>query len=97
MRTSIHACGTATGNLYRQGLGLFFLDDVYRFEAGVVVPADAPAELSYGLVDLQDGERPTRYWIGTANFYAITQYNRSFFYAMAVIDLGQAVGQQRVK
>lgn len=66
-------------------------------EAGVHVALTVPDTIPYGLVDLQDGERPTRYWIGTANFYAITQYNRSFFYAMAVIDLGQAVGQQRVK
>ena len=66
-------------------------------EAGVHVAISVPETLTYGLIDLQDGERPTRYWIGTANFYAITQYNRSFFYAMAVIDLGQAVGQQRHK
>ncbi len=65
--------------------------------AGVNVALTVPDAIPYGLVDLQDGERPTRFWIGTANFYAITQYNRSFFYAMAVIDLGQAVGQQRGK
>ncbi len=66
-------------------------------EAGVNVALTVPDTIPYGLVDLQDGERPTRYWIGTSNFYAITQYNRSFFYAMAVIDLGQAVGRQRLK
>jgi membrane-bound lytic murein transglycosylase B len=51
--------------------------------------------MNYGLVDLQDGERPVQYWLATQNFYAITQYNRSFYYAMAVIGLGQAVSQQR--
>ncbi len=66
-------------------------------DAGVNVALTVPDTIPYGLVDLQDGERPTRYWLGTANFYAITQYNRSFFYAMAVIDLGQAVGRQRIK
>lgn len=65
-------------------------------EAGVNVAITVPDTIGYGLVDLQDGDRPTRYWLGTANFYAITQYNRSFFYAMAVIDLGQAVSQQRL-
>ncbi len=66
-------------------------------DAGINVALTIPDAIPYGLVDLQDGERPTRYWIGTANFYAITQYNRSFFYAMAVIDLGQAVALQRTK
>ncbi len=64
-------------------------------DAGVNVAIAVPESITYGLVDLQDGERPTRYWIGTGNFFAITQYNRSFFYAMAVIELGQAVAQQR--
>ncbi len=64
-------------------------------EAGVNVALAVPESITYGLVDLQDGNRPTRYWIGTGNFFAITQYNRSFFYAMAVIELGQAVAQQR--
>jgi len=44
-----------------------------------------------GLIDLQNGTDATEYWVATNNFYAITQYNRSYFYAMSVIELGQAV------
>jgi membrane-bound lytic murein transglycosylase B len=64
-------------------------------QAGVTTSNDIPAAISYGLVDLQDGERPTLYWLGTANFFAIAQYNRSFFYAMTVIELGKAIRQHR--
>jgi membrane-bound lytic murein transglycosylase B len=45
------------------------------------------------LVELQNaGSEPT-YVAGTENFYAITRYNWSSYYAMAVIDLGKAVAQ----
>lgn len=64
-------------------------------QSGVTLPSDVPRTLMVGLVDLQDGERPTRYWVGSDNFFAITKYNRSYFYAMAVIELGNAIRQQR--
>ncbi len=34
----LNQCGTAEGDLYLQGLGPFFLDDLWRFEAAWVVP-----------------------------------------------------------
>ncbi|HEY1043489.1 MAG TPA: lytic murein transglycosylase B [Telluria sp.] len=63
--------------------------------AGVTSPASLPAGERFGLVDLQNGFDPTEYWLGTDNFFAITQYNRSYFYAMSVINLGRAVRQAR--
>jgi membrane-bound lytic murein transglycosylase B len=66
-------------------------------EAGVILPAQVPATLSYGLVDLEDDDRPVQYWLATGNFFAITRYNRSYYYAMAVIELGQAVSRQRAQ
>jgi membrane-bound lytic murein transglycosylase B len=47
-----------------------------------------------GLVDLEDGIHPTQYWLGSSNFFAITKYNRSFYYAMAVIELSKAIKQR---
>ncbi|MBL8311376.1 MAG: DUF2145 domain-containing protein [Burkholderiales bacterium] len=42
----LNDCGAADAALYRQGLGEFFLDDPFRFEAAWVVPtADAQARL----------------------------------------------------
>ena len=34
----LNECGTAVGHLYRQGLGEFFLDDLWRYEAVWAVP-----------------------------------------------------------
>jgi membrane-bound lytic murein transglycosylase B len=59
--------------------------------AGVATPLAPPPERLYGLIDLQNGADATEYWIATNNFFAITQYNRSYFYAMSVIELGRAV------
>jgi membrane-bound lytic murein transglycosylase B len=69
--------------------------DAFR-QAGVIA-SDAQDQFLYGLIDLQDGERPTLDWLGSGNFFAIAKYNRSFFYAMSVIDLGSAVKTQRAK
>jgi membrane-bound lytic murein transglycosylase B len=45
------------------------------------------------LIELLNGDAPPSYVAGTENFYAITRYNWSSYYAMAVIELGQAVSQ----
>ena len=43
------------------------------------------------LVELQNGEGEPQYVAGTENFYVITRYNWSSYYAMAVIELGREV------
>ncbi|MEY4137994.1 MAG: hypothetical protein RLZZ371_176 [Pseudomonadota bacterium] len=45
------------------------------------------------LIELQNGDAAPSYVAGTDNFYTITRYNWSSYYAMAVIELGQAVAQ----
>jgi membrane-bound lytic murein transglycosylase B len=45
------------------------------------------------LVELQNGPEPPQYVAGTENFYVITRYNWSSYYAMAVIELGREVRQ----
>lgn len=47
------------------------------------------------LIELQNGEAAPSYVAGTSNFYAITRYNWSSYYAMAVIELGEAIRRQR--
>jgi membrane-bound lytic murein transglycosylase B len=43
------------------------------------------------LIELLNGADAPQYVAGTENFYAITRYNWSSYYAMAVIELGREV------
>ena len=80
--------------------------DVSALLAAGLLPSFSPAALSQSgvsaevgnhgteetaaLIDLVTPGKPTEYWLGLQNFYVITRYNRSSFYAMAVNDLAEA-------
>jgi membrane-bound lytic murein transglycosylase B len=57
-----------------------------------------PARAHEGLLALvmvENGDAAPSYVAGTRNFYVVTRYNWSSYYALAVITLGEAVRQAR--
>lgn len=73
-----------------RGLRATFSYDQISALAGISSD-NIPVHISYGLIDLQNGAAQDEFWVGTDNFYAITQYNRSYFYAMSVYELGRII------
>ncbi|MGB1239754.1 MAG: lytic murein transglycosylase, partial [Pseudomonadales bacterium] len=55
-------------------------------DASVALPADSLALLLNFPLQKQD-----EFWFGLQNFYVITRYNRSRFYAMAVYQLSELI------
>jgi len=64
-------------------------------EAGAQLP-DAARQFPglLGFVELQNGDEPPTFVASTRNFYIVTRYNWSAYYAMAVIDLGEALKRE---
>jgi membrane-bound lytic murein transglycosylase B len=63
--------------------------------AGAQLPdaaRDFPGPLAF--VELQNGDAAPTYVLGTRNFYIVTRYNWSSYYAMAVIELGAALKRE---
>jgi len=65
-------------------------------KAGVEVRgAPLPADTRAVLLRLETPERPADFRIGLHNFYVLTRYNRSVFYALAVADLAEQLRAPR--
>jgi membrane-bound lytic murein transglycosylase B len=64
-------------------------------QAGIAAHAGAPAEAKAVLIELGTPQRASDWRLGFHNFWVLTRYNRSAFYASAVYDLAQALRSRR--
>lgn len=64
-------------------------------QQGVVADGDGNGNRPAALIDLVTPDAPTEYWLGFGNFYTITRYNRSSFYAMSVFQLAEEIRAAR--
>lgn len=62
---------------------------------GIDIPHTAP-DAPAALIDLVTPAAPMEYWLGYQNFYVITRYNRSSFYAMTVFQFAQTLQARRL-
>jgi len=60
-------------------------------DAGITSNDEIAQDEKLVLADLVNVDAPADHVLGTQNFYAITRYNRSYFYAMAVIELASTL------
>lgn len=58
---------------------------------GFAIPARYGDQVQVSVITLE-GEAGPEVWLGFRNFYVITRYNRSPLYAMAVLQLAEALG-----
>jgi hypothetical protein len=89
----LNQCGTAVGSIYRQGLGEFFLDDLWRYEAVWSVPA--PALQAPLLALLIDPARSLRLHERDYNMVAYawgTRYQQSNQWALETLAMAAEPG-----
>ena len=86
----LNQCGTAQSAVYRQGLGEFFLDDLFEYEAGVVVPT--PEVQARLLPVLRDNRRLAQLHTPAYNMLAYpwaTTYQQSNQWAIETMAMAQ--------
>ena len=60
-------------------------------DLGAIVELPRGFDQKLALIELENGNAPSSYRAGTQNFYVITRYNNSSYYAQSVIDLADEV------
>lgn len=71
------------------------LYSVRRLREAGIIPLDSVADDIFSAVLELNSQGRQQLWLGFRNFYVITRYNRSTFYAMSVFELAKAIRAAR--
>lgn len=89
-----HVSGAAHRAMLEAGIEPSFrLQDLKQH--GVETRTGLALDTPVALIDLETPGAPTEYRLGLRNFWVLTRYNRSSFYAAAVTDLASALRARR--
>ncbi|MCG6873596.1 MAG: lytic murein transglycosylase B [Betaproteobacteria bacterium] len=66
-------------------------------DAGVTFSSEPAPDTQCVLVELESPDAASEHWVGVHNFYVLTRYNRSTFYAIAVLELAGEIRAARGK
>jgi hypothetical protein len=91
---ALNACGTVNSDLYNEGIGNFFLTDLYRYEARILLPGPA---LQARLAGVMAGRAPRRMHEPRYNMlsyvYATRYQNSNQWVLELLASAGAAPGQ----
>jgi len=88
------AAGASLQKLLAPDITPTFTADELRVAGAALSDLGQRFDGKLALVALQNGDNPPVYVAGTLNFYAITRYNQSSYYALAVAQLGETVRRE---
>ncbi|AVS68716.1 DUF2145 domain-containing protein [Paracidovorax avenae] len=94
----LNDCGTAVGSLYRQGLGEFFLDDLWRHEAVWLVPApEVQARLAAVLAERSRTLAMQQPAYSMVSYAWGTRYQQSNQWALETLAMAMEPGAVRTR
>ncbi len=88
------AAGSALEGLTKDGIEPKFTPAQLAAQ-GVTSPEAIPGDTLLALVEFQNGDVPSLFRLTGKNFWVVTRYNRSRYYAMAVLEFASALRQAR--
>jgi len=90
----LNACGTASSELYNEGIGNFFLSDLYHYEAGIVVPGPETQERLARLMATRSPRRMHEPHYNMLSYVYSTRYQNSNQWLLELLAAASAAPGQ---